>query len=338
MAFASQSMRRTNTGASTTGTATHRTKLLLNLASTALPYSTITALFYAERLYYLDTTLEVAVYLLAAVLHRLERDSEVIHLLRQPIATPTPSTTTTAGRRSHQSGSKARPATEASLRCARLYAQACQSLGRHQEGRQVLAKALSLNLPPSVPLALAEGSPFDWNEPSVNEGWILELEVTRLARKGGEHDRAIQGYRKVLEANAWCWEAIEGLCAEGAPPDIAALFPPRPRPRPSVSVPVSPPAPLRPLPSTSSHPPPLGPSQTYAVNSPQGFSKARGYQNGAGGEGLPFLTPSDAIAAGPTLAQPGKDKGKGVLGFTGFFSKKGSKPASEVVDMSLDDG
>lgn len=347
-------------GSTTTTQGTHssshlnlvaRQSLLKQLTTSSCSYSAPTALFFAERLHALDNSHEPAAFLLASLLAHQGSHLDAIHILRQPISflpqQPTPPDPNdnpfqAPPRRWTQSTRTVRPAIEASLRCARLYSQSCLALGRHQEGRDLLAKLLLPNTPlaPQDPIDLPLAFPA--NSDSASQPHVLHLELARLARNAGEHARAIQSYRKVLDANPWCWEALEGLCSEGAPPDADSLYPPRPRP--PHSAPISPlPNHSRPLQPTSTHPPPLGPSQTSAVNSAFSFSKARGPHNGNGApaEGLGFFTPSDT--ASPVLgAGLVKGKGGGLFGLGAGAQAlgsvwKGGRRGADVSEMSVDD-
>lgn len=362
--------------APSTPATTQRQALLRHLTLSALPNSPISALFFAERLHALDAhSNEPATFLLALVLHRNHRFNEAIWILRQPLSfqpDPTsapshhsstyndnpfaPSTSNNPARRWPTNARIVRPAVECSVRCARLYAQCCLALNRDKEGRDVLAKVLL----PGVPL-ISPDATLDTNQlfsilgPDLNNNntdpHVVDLELARLAQRAGEHERAIQSYRKVLEANPWCWEALEGLCAEGAPPDPDVLYPPRPRPPHSQPISPLPNAtasssttsrPLQPLPS---HPPPLGPSQNSTVNSSFSFNKvpARGASGGGAGmmgDGLGFFTPSDTST--PVMMGGGGavNKGKGAGLFGGSWQKGNvgqGRRGGDMSEMSVDE-
>lgn len=312
-------------------------ELLSKLIISSLSQSIETALFLSELLYSIDSTSEPSAYLLALSYQQSNCYNQAIHILRQPIiiTTTTQSTTnsTTTTRTTRRQPTI--PCIEATLRSATLYSQCCQSLNRVKEATSILSKAINLNLPITLsPNHINPNTPTT-AQPNL-EPWVLQLELARLARKSGEHDTAILGYRKVLQANAWCWEAIEALCQQGSPPNIDLLFPHRPTPPlPNPTAPLSPPTfPSRPLPN----PAPLGPSQTFAVNSPPPPTHVK---NRNGGDGLNFLTPMEGTG-GATMGATGggkeKEKGKGVLGFGGFFGKKGNRIGiPESVDMNVDD-
>ncbi|KAI5480971.1 20S cyclosome subunit (BimA/Nuc2/Cdc27) [Pseudohyphozyma bogoriensis] len=310
-----------------------RLALLHHLTLASLPYSPLTALFFAERLFALDHLREDSLYLVALALVRVDRHSEAIWLLKQQVnsalAHDASDNPAPAPARKWTSAKYFKPANEASLRCARLFANACLHVGRDHEGRDVLAKAL---LPSS--LAIANDLAPDLSHSAAfrpeSEPWIYDLELARLARKAGEHERAVQGFRKALEGNPWCWEALEGLCAEGAPPDPDVLFPPRPRQLP---VPISPlPSHSRPLPT---HPPPLGPSQTSAVNSSVPFTARTRAAAASQPEGLGFFTPSDtSTPVGPGAFQGQKSLYR--LPGAGDLVRKGKAPTKDI-EMSVDD-
>lgn len=314
-----------------------RQSILRQLILAFLTSSPPTALFFAERLYSLDATLEPSVFLIALALSHAGRHNEVIWILRQAVAYPfdgpadQPNTKNNNRARATLSSSRiTRPSYEASLRCARLYASCCLTLGREKEGREVLARLLHQSGSPLI-------APEPGSEPSLlpflygkGESWEIELELARLSKRAGEGDRAIEGYRKVLEANHYCWEALEELCTLGAPPDPDVLFPPRPRPTPTAVSPLvqmhssRPPPPSLPL--------PLGPSQSSAVNSAgpiASSSKTRYVSQGAGkGEGLGFFTPTDLSSAATrtkaTIAQ-------------GWSKMMSHNMSTDVDDISADD-
>ncbi|CEQ43033.1 SPOSA6832_04921 [Sporobolomyces salmonicolor] len=327
-----------------------RQSLLRELALSALPYSPQTALFYAERLHALEPATEPAAFLLAFVQHRNERHHEALWTLRQPVsfvpAAPPPpdalrlgddrlgATAGTAGpsRRwaapspSTSSGKLVRPAVECSVRCARLYGQACLALGRDKEGRDALAAVIQ----PGVPLAPSASQDLALDSPSSilahDDPTIVELELARLARKAGSYERAVQSYSRVLDKLPTCWEALEALCVMGAPPDVDVLYPPRPRSSTSVQTHPNraPPAST----SASTYPPPLGPSQTAAVNAPFNFGRPR---NGDLQEGVAYGTPLDVGGGGALLFKPNGGlgpaaKGKAVGGRDGMLFGGGGGP------------
>ncbi|KAM0792147.1 hypothetical protein ACM66B_004846 [Microbotryomycetes sp. NB124-2] len=213
-----------------------------------------------------------------------------------------------------------KPASQASLRCARLYANCCLQLGKANQGRTALAAvAAPSTLAPLAPadsqidMALsgtaATGAGVSDVGTSDLASAAIALELARLASAEGERERAIKSYRSVLELQPWCWEAIESLCAQGAPPDPDALFPPRPRP-PSHAVPISPlpqhstttasnaqaarsqSAAAAAAAAATSYPPPLGPSQTSVVNSAGVVRTRSSHEN----DGLGFFTPTEPAA------------------------------------------
>ncbi|KAL8283882.1 hypothetical protein RQP46_005314 [Phenoliferia psychrophenolica] len=350
-----------------------RVALLKQVALSSLASSPPTALFFAERLVALDPTKEESVYLIALSLAQNERTDEAIWALRQPVsfvpslnpapgsleeqqAPPPPPTT---HRRTHAPKVLSRPALECSVRCARLYASQCHRAGRDKEGRDALAKVLTPGTPlvspttsPTTSTGITDGS-FDTSPASAfkdTDSWVYDLELARLARRAGEPDRAVVAFRKVLAANAWCWEALEQLCQLGHPPDPDLLFPPRVRqqalpPSQPISPVISTHQPLsRPL------PPPLGPSQTSAVNSAVPFVVAKPRSGGNGGatdNGLGLYTPGDAMSAANLglVAQQGKGFQDGkrlfTLGAGGIWRKPGLPPPrhgqADVVEMSIDD-
>lgn len=289
---------------------TPRQTLLRDLALSTLSYSLLSSLFYAERLYALDSSIESSVFLLSTIQFRLDQPHQALHLLRQSVTfNPNPNAATESNQTSGEdlfggpaassrnsnrwtttSGKLSRPAIECSVRCARLYGQICSALGRDKEGRQALFRVLQ----PSTPLVSTSSEPLEptstsssssstsspmSSTPQAEETTMIDLELARLARKGGEHERAVQSYSKVLSKLPTCWEALETLCQMGAPPtDIDSIYPVRPRPIPVSTQNQQPPTQLHPqlpMQPVRSHPPPLGPSLNAAINAPVSFGRPR---------------------------------------------------------------
>lgn len=212
-----------------------------------------------------------------------------------------------------------RPANEVTLRCARLYSGSCLEVGRSKEGRESLAKALlpgALYITSDVAPDLSSSTTTSITTTTQDEAWIYELELARLSKASREHERAVSGYRKVLEGNPWCWEAIEGLCNEGVPPDVELLFPVRVRDK--VIIIHSPSSPStttttttgkQPL-TTNNHPPPLGPSQTFTINS--GFINNRPNGGGirTGGSSVGDISSDSSLLSTPIIL-PGVGVGGG---------------------------
>ncbi|GAA5933128.1 anaphase promoting complex subunit CDC27 [Sporobolomyces koalae] len=342
-----------------------RQALLRELSLAALPYSLETSLFYAERLYALDASLEPSVYLLASVHERLGQHHQALHLVRQPVAfTAAPVAASGSGssgtdaaavaddlfgavhamprlNRSTSSTSAtklSRPAIECSVRCARLYGRMCAKVGRDKEGRQALFRIMQ----PATPLVSTSSEPLELAPLSVtraDEATVIDLEMARLARSGGELERAVQSYAKVLFKLPSCWEALESLCQMGVVPfDIDTLYPVKPRPPPVPS-----PQPQQPWPTqpARNHPPPLGPALNSTVNAAFPFSRRNGDTQDTP---LGFTTPADpgnkGYAAGPAAMVNGKTKYAWMHGgFMGMPSRKAAAVAryGDVTESSIDD-
>lgn len=329
----------------------HKSAILRQLALDALAYSPQTALFYGERLHALDAAAEPSAHLLAQTQIAARRHQDALWTLRQPVSfapalAPTPSDQlddpfgvalgepgAAGGARrwpqpSTSAGRLTRPAVECSVRCARLYAEACAELKRDKEGREALAFVLQ----PGVPLA--PSPPLDnpdvavYSDPSIgsafprpDESTVVELEHARLARKGGDYERAVVGFRKVVAKVPTCWEAVEALCLLGHPPDVDALYPLPNRQRATTATPpvsagstVTHAPQQRPLAPSNSNPPPLGPSQTAVVNTVLPLTGAPGRLRsggGPGGEGGLFTPTEIQVKPGGLFAVNGKGKGKG---------------------------
>jgi hypothetical protein len=291
--------------------------LLRRLAVASLKYSPLTARFYAERALSLQPLSEPATCLLAQCHLALGSPHEALWLLRQPVAfTPvTSGGTSKQPRATTSSGRLILPANECSLRCARLYAEACRALRRDQEGRQVLAQvnrpgvALAAVLPLEGPPSNAQGVLAT----VADEPAEVELELARLAQRAGETDRAIVGYRKVLSRCPTCWEALEALCSLGEPPDVETLLPTstttiRPRSFPRESVPVASVGADHLSSASQTGPQPLTPSQNVVVNAPADYVHATRLRGDSHGPGL--VTPIE-VPLKPSGGVGWEVKGKG---------------------------
>ncbi|BGP13674.1 anaphase-promoting complex subunit cdc27 [Rhodosporidiobolus nylandii] len=347
----------------------HHSKLSLlkHLTLSHLSTSPASALFYAERLAALDPAAEPSAFLLARCLSATGEHLEAVWVLRQAVTyVPAPQTAGLEGgeadpfgqgagagagggrRWAGQQAKVTRPALEASVRCARLYGEACAALGRAKEGREALFRVLQ----PGMPLAPVDPSssspsldypienlplvPFPPSSSSSSDDpALLELDLARLALKSSDADRAIVAFRRVLQRVPSCWEAIEALCELGAPPDVEALFP---LPVKKAAAPPIPPqqqqaqVQARPLALSNSSngfsapsypPPPLGPSQSAGVNTAHpypAFSSSGGLFTpdavGAGGIKVAGLFGPGGGAAGAGMGVGigvgGKGKGKDV--------------------------
>ncbi|GAA5880727.1 hypothetical protein JCM3774_005690 [Rhodotorula dairenensis] len=293
--------------------------LLRRLAVAAIKYSPVTAKFYAERARSLEPLSEPATCLLAQCHIALGSPHEALWLLRQPVAfTPGASAgALKAPRATTSSGRLIQPANECSVRCARLYAEACRLLRRDQEGRHILTHVYrpGVALAPAEPL---EGPPIRTLgvlAPVADETVEVELELARLAQRAGEVDRAIVGYQKVLSRCATCWEALEALCRLGAAPDMDKLLPTSAPGRGSNSVnpPSVPTAPVEFAKASLAHPgpQPLTPSQTVVLNAPADYIHAARSRGDLYGSGL--STPVDLPVKPPgVLEHATKGKGRDV--------------------------
>lgn len=104
-----------------------------------------TALFIAERYACLCPSSEEAIYLHALSLHRCNEHRQALELLKSTIVEASPlqhaSTSSYAAAHSSHSTFARRPACEASIRCAYVYADACIALDRPNEGSECLKRA-----------------------------------------------------------------------------------------------------------------------------------------------------------------------------------------------------
>lgn len=346
-------------------TPAHQAKLnlLRSLVIAYLAISPPSALFFAERLHALDPSQEPSSFLLASALVAAGDNLHAIWQLRQPVTfNPDPNAPDDPfgnqpgqARRNNAPQKLTRPATDCSIRCARLYATACAAVGRAKEGRETLARVLQPGLPlapsSSSPLSPSEATTPAWTDlpstllPLSDPATLLDLDLAHLAytpsasSSQADAERAILSFRKVLQRAPTCWEAIEALCELGTPPEVESLLPLPKR------VPLQPVAAngqasernggavgaggggAKPLSSSSGsnngYPPPLGPSQTAGVNTAHQFSHANGAASSGGLFTPDVPLPNGRNGGGAGLFGLGganggaKGKGKEVVGLFG---------------------
>lgn len=117
--------------------------LLLRLVNLSLSLGlNETALFIAERYSCLCPLSEEAAFLHALSLSRNNESRQALELLKSTIVEPPPLLRAPAS--SSSNTSTRRPACEASVRCAWVYADACQWLGRPNEGMECLKRAFMI--------------------------------------------------------------------------------------------------------------------------------------------------------------------------------------------------
>lgn len=303
--------------------------LLRSLAVAALEYSPRSAAFLAERALALETLSEPSTCLLARCYLAIDSPHEALWLLRQPVLVFDPSQPGDRQHPSHQqpmasrrplaattsSGRLIRPANECSVRCARLYGEACRKLRRDQEGRQVLA---NISRPGTV---LAPPVPFDSPDlvagmPRIDESVAIQLEMGRLAKRAGENERAIQSFTYVVAKVPTCWEALEALCELGAPPNIDDILPAtddvvRQVTRAATASQGVEDAGAVPFQPYLHSPSPLTPSQTLVLNAPSDYvHNTRQRQEGVG-----LVTPVEiGVKMGDAAEFLNKGKGREVAG------------------------
>ncbi|ESK96921.1 20s cyclosome subunit (nuc2 cdc27) [Moniliophthora roreri MCA 2997] len=108
--------------------------------------------------------------------------------------------------------------------CLEMKAKCCTALGRYRQARECLEEALpTVAYAPSV-LTPARIAHFALEEASMHS------RSGTMALKGNLHEQAAQSFRNALALDHLIWEAFEGLCALGNPPEVDELFPPKPRP------------------------------------------------------------------------------------------------------------
>lgn len=280
------------------------------LSESALSVSPLSALFYAQLAHSLDPKAEDTSYHLAAALHATHRTTEAIHTLSYLV--------------------HFKPVYATSVRAANLYADCNAQLHRPAEALTALT-ALSA-APPATLLSPAAPHPstlhFAFDLPPAI---LQQLRLARTAHAAANHPLAIQAYTAVIQANPYCWEALESLAQLGAPPNPLLLYPLRstttqpPPPFSHAAPPVLPPPPL-----------PLGPAQTSVFNTVTQQTKQRSagpppqtIENLATGEGLGFFTP-------PEIGnQNGSVKGKGAMFGNGW--KRNGKVDMSTNEITLDD-
>lgn len=121
--------------------------LLLRLVNLSLSLGlNDTALFIAERYSCLCPLSEEAIFLHALSLLRCNEHRQALELLKSTIVEPPPLSTYSAGHAaaSASNSTTRRPACEASVRCAWVYAEACIALGRPNEGGEYLKRAFMI--------------------------------------------------------------------------------------------------------------------------------------------------------------------------------------------------
>lgn len=124
--------------------------LLLRLVNLSLSLGlNDTALFIAERYSCLCPLSEEAIFLHALSLLRCNEHRQALELLKSTIVEPPPLLSYPAGNAATAAASTSnsttrRPACEASVRCAWVYAEACIALGRANEGGECLKRAFMI--------------------------------------------------------------------------------------------------------------------------------------------------------------------------------------------------
>ena len=282
------------------------------LAESALSASPLSSLFYAQLLYALDSKSEDGSYHLAAALHATDRTTEAVHTLSHSL--------------------HARPLYQSSPRAANLYASCNTRLHRPALALHALSHLAAT--PPASLLAPTPPHPSTLHFAfELTPLATQQLLLARTAHAAANHALAIATYTTIIQANPYCWEALEALADLGTPPNPLQLYPLRP---------ASTPLPLPPLPSTSTLPVvpppplPLGPAQTSVFNTVAQQSKQRSagpppqtIENLATGEGLGFFTPPEA--GNPN----GSVRGKGALFGMGWT--RHAKHGMSTDDITLDE-
>ncbi|KXN82599.1 hypothetical protein AN958_02450 [Leucoagaricus sp. SymC.cos] len=108
--------------------------------------------------------------------------------------------------------------------CLEIRARCCTVIGRHRHAREALEA--TLRDPEYVSSAFSSSRiahPFP-------EEAALRCRAGNMALKGNLPERASRSYREALSSNPYLWEAFEGLCSLGSPPEIDEIFPQRPVP------------------------------------------------------------------------------------------------------------
>ncbi|KAK7054944.1 anaphase-promoting complex subunit cdc27 [Paramarasmius palmivorus] len=108
--------------------------------------------------------------------------------------------------------------------CLEVKAKCSTALGRYRQARECLEAALnSIAQAPSImtPTRIAQ---YPLEEASIH------CRSGTMALKGNLQEQAACSFRKALAIDRYTWEAFEGLCALGNPPEVDDIFPPRPRP------------------------------------------------------------------------------------------------------------
>ncbi|PPR03934.1 hypothetical protein CVT26_001139 [Gymnopilus dilepis] len=160
---------------------------------------TKTAVFYAERYFCMDRTNHESRHLYATALLREGQTYSALNLVN---------------------GAQDEQCTG----CLEIKAKCFTALGRHRQARDMLEATLRDT---NYVSAASSSSRIAHSFP---EEAALRCRAGTTALKGNLRDKAARSFQDALNLNPYLWEAFEGLCALGIPPDIDELFPPRPPP------------------------------------------------------------------------------------------------------------
>lgn len=184
-----------------------------------------TALFLAERLHAILPTDEAPTYFLAYALLKTHNAAGAMDVLRQPIRKRDVLHSKTANApknyyTQYRSSQVTKPAYQSSLRCAWVYSQACDVVGRNREGQDRLQQAIDKMGRDQVDssemqLPRSESAPTNA---------AMYLKMAQMSIKGNKADKAETYFMTALEECWWCWEAWEGLCLMGRVPDAESHF------------------------------------------------------------------------------------------------------------------
>ncbi|KAF7304666.1 TPR-REGION domain-containing protein [Mycena kentingensis (nom. inval.)] len=129
--------------------------------------------------------------------------------------------------------------------CFEVKAKCCTALGRHRQAKDALDASIR------DPAFTSSASSATRPARSFPDEAALRCRAGNMALKGNLPDDASHNFRQALALNPLIWEAVEGLCAVGAVPEIDDIFPHRPPP-------------VKRAPPVDSHPRPMVPSASGA--------------------------------------------------------------------------
>ncbi|KIJ17444.1 hypothetical protein PAXINDRAFT_168102 [Paxillus involutus ATCC 200175] len=167
---------------------------------TCLDYDLVqSAVFYAERYHVMDEQNHDARHLYATALLRARQPHSALYIV-------------SSTEQAKCSG------------CLEIKGQCCMALSRYRQAHEALEAALEdTHYVPSTSMGSRTARVFP-------EEAALRCRAGTMAMKGNLPEKAAASFRQALALNPLLWEAFEGLCLLGTPPEVDEVFPPRPLP------------------------------------------------------------------------------------------------------------